>query len=125
MKTAKNLLLVCAVSVVAAFGCGKSKLSITAVEPNIGPTEGGHVGIIGTGFQDKGPIGVTVYFGDKKGKVIEVKDEKITARAPGGKAGDKVDIRLVFDDTREFVAKQAYEYQDVNQGFDVTSLTKK
>ncbi len=117
--------LLYAALLLAVPACESGKLAVTKVEPALGPLEGGHVTIRGNGFQSKGPVGVTVYFGERKGRVVEVEDDEIAVRAPGGKSGEKVDIRLVFDDSREFVYKGGYEYRDVNAGFDVTSLTRK
>jgi len=108
-------------------GCEKSnELKVERLDPTVGPPQGGHVTIHGEGFQHPGPVGVAVYFGDEKARVSDMKPGEITVRAPSGKAGSKVNVRLVFDNGREFVVKDGYSYAAAAaSGLDVDSLTQK
>jgi hypothetical protein len=107
--------------------CEKNaELKIEKIEPAVGPASGGHVTIHGSGFQSQGPVGATVYFGTSKGRVNQIKSDEISVRAPGGEAGSKVDVRVVFDNGREFVVKGAFEYRkDGDPALTVDALTEK
>jgi len=96
-------------------GCGKDEgLKIRKIEPREGPFAGGDpVTIYGSGFQSGGTKTVTVYFGGKKARVLEFDgDDKLIVSPPGGNAGDKVKLTLVFSDSRRIDIDDAYTYID-------------
>jgi hypothetical protein len=132
MPSARSLTIIVfgaalAVAMLLLAACDKDKgLKITGVDPKVVPLEGGEVVIHGKGFQTEATGDVTVYFGDRKGKVIEIEgDDKIVVRAPGGGSSEKVSVKLIFADSREFVYRDALSYADVNKGYSVDSLTDK
>jgi hypothetical protein len=121
------LLVATLVSAGLLTGCSKENkgLKITSIEPKTVPLEGGEVVIHGQGFQSDGTVGVTVYFGERKGKVVNIEgDDKMVVRAPGGSAAEKVSVKLIFDDSREFVYRDACTYAEVNKGYSVDTLTE-
>jgi hypothetical protein len=92
------------------MACGESKtLSVTGVEPDNGDAHGGEqVHITGTGFTTQG---FAVYFGKRKaGKCSRSSPTALTCEVPGGNAGEKVDVQVIFDDSREATIKNAYMY---------------
>lgn len=115
-RTKSMILTVCVLSVGLALGlgCGGDEgLKVTKVEPKEGPFGGGDpVRIHGSGFQSSGTRKVDVYFGGNKAQVLEIESGLIVVRPPGGKVGEKVDVQLVFEDSRRIKIDEAYKYID-------------
>ena len=109
----------------ALAGCEKEKgLRITDIEPKSGsPLGSSNVTISGSGFEEGGAKGATVYFGDKKAKVIKwMGDSQLVVQPPPGAEGEIVDVEIIFDDARRHVYEDAYTYADINEGFGVEAL---
>jgi hypothetical protein len=94
-----------------AFVCGCEKeFGAESVLPNTGILTGGEtVTISGGGFRRD--IGMTVYFGTLKADNVMVRSaEAIVVSTPPAKNEGKVDIRIITDDGRELLLKQAFQY---------------
>ncbi len=120
MMLRRGSVLFVAVAMVAILsGCQeKSKeLTITGIEPKVGPAMGGDPVIIrGSGFQTPGPKGLTVYFGKNKGRnPVILSDSEIRVDPPGGDVDQTVDVEVIFDDSRAGKLKEAYTYIDPSQ----------
>jgi IPT/TIG domain len=103
-----------AVAVLALAACGKSdtKLKITGIEPNKGDVSGGtYVKIYGNRFVADGARIAKVYFGNQEGTVDRfVSDGEMIVQAPGGKAGDTVDLLVVFEPGGELKIPKAFTF---------------
>jgi hypothetical protein len=101
------------VGVVALFvfvcGCEK-EFGADSVLPSTGILTGGEtVTISGGGFRRD--IGMTVYFGTLKADNVMVRSaEAIVVATPPSKNEGKVDIRIITDDGKELLLKQAFQY---------------
>ena len=75
------------------------KLKVTGIEPAEADVNGNsYITIKGNRFVADGPRNVKVYFGDRQGTVTRIpSDREIVVRVPPGKAGEVVDIVIVFD----------------------------
>lgn len=93
------------------------ELTVQSISPSQGSADGdGTVTVHGTGFTAGGALGVMVYFGDKKARLLLFDgDEKIVVVAPPGEAGQTVDVQLIFDDGREHKLSRAYTYATSQQ----------
>jgi hypothetical protein len=106
------LRVVCVVLTVAvAWGCEK-EFGADGVLPGTGIMTGGEtVTISGGGFRRD--VGMTVYFGTAKADNVMVRSaEAIVVSTPPAKREGKVDIRIVTDDGRELLLKQAFQYMN-------------
>jgi hypothetical protein len=106
------LRVMCVVLTVAvAWGCEK-EFGADGVLPGTGIMTGGEtVTISGGGFRRD--VGMTVYFGTAKADNVMVRSaEAIVVSTPPAKREGKVDIRLVTDDGRELLLKQAFQYMN-------------
>lgn len=105
-------LAVSCVVVLALAACRKSdgKLKVTGIEPRSGDVMGGQmVAISGEGFRSV-TRNVKVYFGDRTGEVTRIGDEEIIVRAPGGNAGDVVDVLVMFEPGGELKVPKAFSF---------------
>jgi uncharacterized protein YegL len=84
------------------------KPTITKVNPNSGPTEGGTVVYIdGTNFFE----GLKVYFGSNEASVITLyPNTRVKVSAPASTVDGAVDIKIVNPDGQEAVLPQAFTY---------------
>jgi hypothetical protein len=106
--------MVCVVALIA-FACGCEKeFGADSVFPTTGILTGGEtVTISGGGFRRD--IGMTVYFGTLKADNVMVRSaEAIAVATPPAKNEGKVDIRIITDDGKELLLKQAFQY--LNKG---------
>jgi hypothetical protein len=113
------------VLLVAVSACDKEKgLRITNIEPKAGSPAGGtQVVLSGSGFQAEGALGVRVLFGGRQARVHGFDgDTRLVVEAPAGEEGETVDVKLLFDDAREFTYPQAFTYVDLGKGFGVDEL---
>ena len=113
-------------ALVLGAGCeDDKKLRITKVSPKVGDFHGGErVTIYGSGFQAGETKGVTIYFGDKKARPVQiVGDDQLWVPSPPGKRDQTVDVQLIFDDARQFTYEDAFTYLDPSAGFGVDELT--
>jgi hypothetical protein len=76
-----------------------SGLALTSIEPERGDAAGGtYVALKGRNFLADGPRMAKVYFGSQQGTVVRfASDTELIVQAPGGTAGQSVDILVVFD----------------------------
>ena len=100
-------------SVAVIWGCEK-EFGAESVLPVTGILTGGEtVTINGGGFRRD--VGMTVYFGTFKADNVMVRSaEAIVVTTPPAKREGKVDIRIITDDGRELLLKQAFQY--LNKG---------
>ncbi|MEO8705617.1 MAG: IPT/TIG domain-containing protein [Kofleriaceae bacterium] len=89
-------------------------LAITGVEPERGDAGGGtYVVVKGRGFIKMGPRMAKVYFGTLPGAIVRFQsDTEIIVQSPGGTAGEKVDVRVIFDPGGERVLPHAFQHVD-------------
>jgi hypothetical protein len=67
--------------------------------------------IAGKGFAPDPPREAKVYFGTKQGEVVRISgDEMMIVRAPAGKAGDTVDVKVVFEPGGARTLKASFKY---------------
>ena len=87
-------------------------LSITGLTPERGDEAGGtYVLIRGRRFIADGPRSVKVYFGGRQGTVVRfASDGELIVQAPGGTAGDVVDVRLIFEPGGQLVLRSAFRF---------------
>jgi hypothetical protein len=98
-----------------AFFCGCEKeFGADAVLPTSGILTGGEtVTISGGGFRRD--VGMTVYFGTMKADNVMVRSaEAIVVSTPPAQKEGKVDVRIITDDGKELLLKQAFQY--LNKG---------
>src|SRR5262245_15307726 len=95
------LLAVCLGLAAAACGETDRTLKVTGLEPDHGDINGdSYVVIKGNGFISSGPRKADVFFG-KQGKYVKgtvvrfATDKQLIVRAPGGKAGEVVDVLVM------------------------------
>jgi hypothetical protein len=56
-------------------------------------------------------MGITVYFGSTKADNVVVRDSgKLTVTSPSNEEPGKVDVRIITDDGKEFVLREAFQY---------------
>jgi hypothetical protein len=92
-------------------------LTVTKLEPAKGDADGGtYVRMIGTSFltdSNGKPAAALakVYFGSRRGDVVRiVSDTELIVQAPGGKAGEVVDVLVLFESRGELKLPQAFTY---------------
>jgi hypothetical protein len=103
--------MIVALALVLAAVCGCEKeFAVQRVSPAVGVIAGGEpVEILGSGFQ--AGMGITVYFGTQKADKVVVKSkDKLTVNTPGGGEAKVVDVRVITDDGKEFVLREAFRY---------------
>jgi hypothetical protein len=95
-----------------AGGGPVAPLAVTGLDPETGDPAGGtYVAIKGTSFVADGGRDVKVYFGDKQATVVRFSsDTELIVEAPGGKANQTVDVRLVFDPGGEMKITKGFTY---------------
>ena len=104
------LRVICAVLTAFVFcGCEK-EFGAESVLPTTGLLTGGEsVTIAGGGFRRD--VGMTVYFGTMKADNVMVRSaEAIVVSTPPAQREGKVDLRIITDDGKELLLKQAFEY---------------
>jgi len=101
---------------------GDSGLKVTRIDPKEGPYQGGDpVSIHGNGFEKTRPA--NIYFNGRPGRILSVENDRIIVEPPGGNLGEKVTIKIIFDDSRAKEFKDIYTYIEPNKGFGVDELT--
>ena len=92
-----------------------SQLAVTNLEPSKGDSQGGtYVVIKGRRFLADGPRMVKIYFGSRQGSVVRfASDSELIVEAPGGKVGETVDVRLVFEPGGQLELAKAFTFVDV------------
>jgi hypothetical protein len=87
------------------------KLKVTGLEPRSGDALGNQYVIVhGQNFQ-KTNRSAKIYFGDQSGQVIKFQgDDEMVVVAPGGKAGETVDVLIKFDPGGEIMIPKAYTF---------------
>jgi len=88
------------------------KLAINGIDPVAGDTTGGTlIRILGSGFTSDGPRAAKVFFGTKPGMIVRfASDGELLVKSPAGKAGDVVDVSVVFEPGGELkIPKDFYE----------------
>ena len=100
--------------VVSACGETDTKLKVTDLEPTKGDVEGGtYVRIKGNRFNADGPRSAKVYFGSRQGTVVRfASDRELIVTAPGGKPGEKVDVKIIFEPGGQLTIPDAFTYVD-------------
>jgi len=90
----------------------RAKPALTAVSPASGDSEGGtYVVLEGKGYIKDGPRNAKVYFGSTQGTVVRFQnDTDLIVQAPPGKAGDVVDVKIVFDPGGTVTLAKAFTY---------------
>jgi IPT/TIG domain len=118
-------LAVLAAVVAAGAGCGEDKkLKVSGLDPVQGDYQGGTtVRISGNRFQEDGVRNAKVYFGDRQGTVIKFDgDHDLYVTAPGGKKGDTVDVKIIFEPGGEKTLPKAFTFIEIKQA-DVDDLS--
>jgi hypothetical protein len=108
----------------AVAGCSSdSKLKVFGVEPNSGDYQGGTtVDIKGNGYTQNGTLGAKVYFGDRQGVVIKFDgDADLYVTAPGGKKGETVDVKVMFEGKGPITVPKAFTFVETKNA-DVNDL---
>lgn len=102
-------------ALLAGPGCGdkSEKLKVFGLDPTTGDANGGtRLVVKGLNFK-KTTRGVRIYFGDQQGTFLRtVDDETIWVEAPGGKAGETVDVLVVFEPGGEITIPHAFTFKD-------------
>ncbi|MGE0546410.1 MAG: IPT/TIG domain-containing protein [Kofleriaceae bacterium] len=97
--------------------CGDddTTLRVTGLSRNTGDVHGGdYIVVRGNGFTN-GARNVKVYFGTKQGTFIRfVNDDELVVEAPGGKVGEKVDLRLDFEPGGTIKIPDAFTFVEKN-----------
>jgi hypothetical protein len=88
-------------------------LTVTGIDPAIGDPAGGtYVKINGASFIADGARNVKVYFGSKQGSVIRfASDSELIVEAPAGKAGETVDVLIIFEPGGEKKIVKAFTFE--------------
>jgi IPT/TIG domain-containing protein len=108
-----------------AAACSEDpKLKVTGIEPATGDTEGGsYVVIKGNRFINDGPRTAVVYFGTKRGTVSRfANDHEMTVQAPAGKAGEVVDVEIIFEPGGRKKLEKAFTYVEKGGGPSIDDL---
>ena len=102
----------------AACGNNDTKLKVTGIEPEKGDAEGGtYVRIKGNRFIADGARNAKVYFGSRQGTVVRfASDSELIVEAPGGKAGDTVDVLIIFEPGGELKIPNGFTFVEKNPG---------
>ncbi len=116
MKAALVLALVMAFGA-AACGDNDGKLKVYGLTPNIGDALGGqYVVIRGQNFQKQART-AKVFFGNNQGNVVRFSGNndasELIVQAPGGTAGESVDVLVVFEPGGELpLISKGFTYVD-------------
>ena len=104
------MIVVLALALAAVSGGCEQEFSVRRVSPAVGVVGGGEpVNILGSGFQPG--MGITIYFGTNRVEKVVIRGkDKITVNTPSASEPRMVDVRLVTDDGREFVMRDAFRY---------------
>ncbi|MBS1121065.1 MAG: hypothetical protein H6Q90_3293, partial [Deltaproteobacteria bacterium] len=99
---------------VVACGDDDPKLKVTNLAPVKGDIDGGtYVVIKGNRFIKDGPRNAKVYFGSRQGTVVRFQsDSELIVQAPGGKAGEVVDVLVIFDPGGQLKIANAFTFVD-------------
>ncbi len=96
-------------------GCGSDsdKLRVTGLDPRTGDSNGGtRLAVRGSNFQ-KTTRTARIYFGDQQGSVLRFVDNStLLVEAPGGKAGESVDVLVVFEPGGEITIPHGFTFVD-------------
>ena len=125
MTTRLPLLPLLLALVLAACGGEDTKLKVTGIEPEKGDVMGGtYVRIKGNRFIADGARNAKVYFGTRQGTVVRwASDNELIVEAPGGKAGEKVDVLIIFEPGGELKIPKGFEFvEKANEGASVDDL---
>lgn len=126
MRQARHALAIGAVLVaLAAAGCSSdSKLKVFGVDPNQGDYQGGTtVDIKGNGYSQNGALNAKVFFGDRQGVVLRFDgDGDMYVTAPGGKKGETVDVKVLFEGKGPVTIPKSFTYIETKQ-VDVQDLS--
>jgi IPT/TIG domain-containing protein len=87
-------------------------LAITGVEPANGDAAGGtYVKLKGSRFIADGARSAKVYFGSRQGTVVRfASDSELIVEAPGGKAGETVDVLVIFEPGGEIKLPKSFTF---------------
>ena len=103
------------VGVGGLVGCGSDsdKLRVTGLDPRTGDSNGGtRLAVRGSNFQ-KTTRTARIYFGDQQGSVLRFVDNStLLVEAPGGKAGESVDVLVVFEPGGEITIPHGFTFID-------------
>lgn len=122
----KASLILALLLAVGACGGNDGKLKVFGLSPNIGDAMGGqYVVIRGQNFQKQART-AKVFFGNNQGNVVRFSgnndSSELIVQAPGGVAGESVDVLVVFEPGGElplitkgftYVDKKAVDVQDL------------
>ena len=107
---------------------------MTSIEPAKGASDGtSYVHIYGNRFLtdangNDAPTNAKIYFGGVQGRIQRFpNDSEMVVLAPPGKAGDTVDLLIIFEGRGEITIPKAFTYYDKpkeDQGMSVDTLTK-
>ena len=110
-----SLLVLLAIAGVPACGSNDTTLRVTGLEPDKGDADGGsYVKIYGNAFVN--PVRVAkVFFGTRQGTVDRfASDSEMVVQAPGGKAGETVDVLIIFEPGGEKKIPKAFTFVEKN-----------
>lgn len=99
-----------AIAIICTLLACDSGFSVRRCSPAVGVLAGGEpIDILGSGFSTG--MGITVYFGSTKADNVVVRDSgKLTVTSPSNEEPGKVDVRIITDDGKEFLLKEAFQY---------------
>jgi hypothetical protein len=122
-----SLLLVC-LGLAAACGETDRTLKVTGLEPDEGDINGdSYVVIKGNRFVADGPRKAEVFFGKqgkyRKGTVVRfANDKQLIVKAPGGTAGEVVDVLVTFEPGGQLLIPNAFTYVEKGAGPSINDL---
>jgi IPT/TIG domain len=101
----------------SACGSDNTKLLVTGIEPDRGDTDGDtYVRIKGNRFMADGPRTAKIYFGGRPGRVVRFEsDAELVVQPPGGKAGEVVDVLIMFDPGGTLKIPNGFRYYERNR----------
>lgn len=108
----RRMALVAVVAASLLSGCGDKEMKVHRLDPAFGGTKGDDdVRIVGQGFRTD--IGYSVYFGPRKASSVIVEgDDTLVATTPSFDDPLTVDVRIVADDGKVFLMKNAFRFVD-------------
>ena len=111
----RPILLLALTFALASCGSNDGKLKVTGLDPESGDVEGGtYVRIHGNAFIT--PVrSAKVYFGSRQGTVDRfASDSELIVQAPGGKAGEVVDVIVIFEPGGEIKIPKGFTFKEKN-----------
>jgi hypothetical protein len=89
------------------------QLAITGLEPARGDAAGATFVLLrGSGFTSDGPRAAKVYFGSRQGSIVRfANDHELVVQAPGGTAGETVDVLVIFAPGGELLLPHAFTFE--------------